>query len=200
MRFLQVVSTGHRRKGVDKPPKGELRFRQMTAQPNAKLQPQTALETAHTTCTLLQIYAFLSARQPAGHDFFLRKNGFGSSAPVPSFRSAARLDGMRTRSRKKGGSQKKISGTCFEKGAGLFCRRATRKQKRCPSLLSGRTPKPKRPYVCQNLPSMISLSTSVMSSPAARTCWGMKLVSVIPGVVLISSRLICSLPFSPVRM
>lgn len=46
MRFLQVVSTGHRRKGVDKPPKGELRFRQMTAQPNAKLQPQTALETA----------------------------------------------------------------------------------------------------------------------------------------------------------
>lgn len=48
---------------------------------------------------------------------------------------------MRVRARKKGGSQKKISGTCFEKGAGLFCRRATRKQKRCPSLLSGRTPK-----------------------------------------------------------
>lgn len=73
---------------------------------------------------------FFRPGQPAGHDFFLRKNGFGSSAPVPSFRSAPRLDGMRVRARKKGGSQKKISGTCFEKGAGLFCRRATRKQKK----------------------------------------------------------------------
>ena len=39
-------------------------------------------------------------------------------------------------------------------------------------------------------PSMMSVMTSLMSRPAARTCWGMKLVAVMPGVVLISSRLI----------
>lgn len=49
-------------------------------------------------------------------------------------------------------------------------------------------------------PSMISLSTSLMSNSEARTCCGMKLVAVIPGVVLISSKLICSLPFSPERI
>lgn len=131
MRFLQVVSTGHRRKGVDKPPKGELRFRQMTAQPNAKLQPQTALETASYNLHIVaNLRISFGQANPRGMIFFCEKNGFGSSAPVPSFRSAARLDGIRARARKKGGSQKKISGTCFEKGAGLFCRRATRKQKK----------------------------------------------------------------------
>ena len=38
------------------------------------------------------------------------------------------------------------------------------------------------------LSSIISVNTSLMSRPAARTCWGMKLVAVMPGVVLISSR------------
>ena len=38
----------------------------------------------------------------------------------------------------------------------------------------------------------MSVITSLMSSPAARTCCGMKLVAVIPGVVLISSMLIFS--------
>ena len=33
----------------------------------------------------------------------------------------------------------------------------------------------------------MSESTSFISRPAARTCWGMKLVAVIPGVVFTSS-------------
>ena len=43
-------------------------------------------------------------------------------------------------------------------------------------------------YCATKLSSMISVSTSLMSSPAARTCWGMKLVAVMPGVVFISRR------------
>ncbi len=39
---------------------------------------------------------------------------------------------------------------------------------------------------------MMAVSTSVMVSPAARTCWGMKLVAVMPGVVFTSSRLMTS--------
>ena len=42
------------------------------------------------------------------------------------------------------------------------------------------------------LPSIISVITSLMSSPAARICWGMKLVAVMPGVVFISRRFIFS--------
>ena len=34
----------------------------------------------------------------------------------------------------------------------------------------------------------MSVITSFISNPAARTCWGMKLVAVMPGVVLISSK------------
>ena len=42
---------------------------------------------------------------------------------------------------------------------------------------------------CYLHPSMMSVITSLMSSPAAFTCCGMKLVAVMPGVVFISSRL-----------
>lgn len=55
--------------------------------------------------------------------------------------------------------------------------------------------------VCyDSLFSMMSVNTSFMSIPAARTCWGMKLVAVMPGVVLTSNMLIrsLSLPFSSV--
>ena len=44
----------------------------------------------------------------------------------------------------------------------------------------------------QKQSSMMSVITSFMSSPAARTCCGIKLVAVMPGVVFISSRLIFS--------
>ena len=44
--------------------------------------------------------------------------------------------------------------------------------------------------------STMSVSTSLMSRPAARTCCGMKLVAVMPGVVFISSMFTLSLPFS----
>ena len=51
-------------------------------------------------------------------------------------------------------------------------------------------------FVCHaffcKMSSMISVITSLISRPAARTCWGMKLVAVMPGVVLISSMLILS--------
>ena len=52
----------------------------------------------------------------------------------------------------------------------------------------------------QKLSSIMSLSTSDILSPAALTCWGMKLVAVMPGVVFISSRFICSFPCVPVRI
>ena len=48
--------------------------------------------------------------------------------------------------------------------------------------------------------SMMSASTSPTFLPAAFTCWGMKLVAVMPGVVLISSRWMRSAPRLPVRM
>ena len=48
--------------------------------------------------------------------------------------------------------------------------------------------------IAQNWFSTISVSTSLMSRPAARTCCGMKLVAVMPGVVLISSMLMRSVP------
>ena len=49
-------------------------------------------------------------------------------------------------------------------------------------------------------PSMMSESTSLMARPEAATCCGMKLAAVMPGVVLISNRLMSSWPFSPERM
>ena len=48
--------------------------------------------------------------------------------------------------------------------------------------------------VYANESSMMSVRTSVILSPAARTCCGIKLVEVIPGVVLISITL--GTPFS----
>ena len=49
------------------------------------------------------------------------------------------------------------------------------------------------PQPCIHSPSsMMAVSTAVMVSPAARTCWGMKLVAVMPGVVFTSSRLMTS--------
>ena len=38
----------------------------------------------------------------------------------------------------------------------------------------------------------MSVIISFISMPAARACWGMKLVAVIPGVAFISSKLIFS--------
>ena len=46
----------------------------------------------------------------------------------------------------------------------------------------------------------MSVNTSLMSSPAARTCCGMKLVAVMPGVVLISIMLMTSLPLASFEM
>ena len=44
----------------------------------------------------------------------------------------------------------------------------------------------------EKLSSMMSVIISSILMPAARACCGMKLVAVIPGVVLISSKLIFS--------
>ena len=89
MRFLQVVSTGHRRKGVDKPPKGELRFRQMTAQPNAKLQPQTALETASYNLHIVaNLRISFGQANPRGMIFFCE--GTDSALPRPCPHSGLR--------------------------------------------------------------------------------------------------------------
>ena len=46
----------------------------------------------------------------------------------------------------------------------------------------------------------MSVSTSLMSSPAARTCCGMKLVAVMPGVVFTSIIFILSLPSASFEM
>lgn len=84
MRFLQVVSTGHRRKGVDKPPKGELRFRQMTAQPNAKLQPQTALETASYNLHIVaNLRISFGQANPRGMIFSAKRTDSALPRPCP---------------------------------------------------------------------------------------------------------------------
>lgn len=84
MRFLQVVSTGHRRKGMDKPPKGELRFRQMTAQPNAKLQPQTALETASYNLHIVaNLRISFGQANPRGMIFFYERTDSALPRPCP---------------------------------------------------------------------------------------------------------------------
>ena len=84
MRFLQVVSTGHRRKGVDKPPKGELRFRQMTAQPNAKLQPQTALETASYNLHIVaNLRISFGQANPRGMIFSAKRTDSAFPRPCP---------------------------------------------------------------------------------------------------------------------
>lgn len=84
MRFLQVVSTGHRRKGVDKPPKGELRFRQMTAQPNAKLQPQTTLETASYNLHIVaNLRISFGQANPRGMIFFCERTDSTLPRPCP---------------------------------------------------------------------------------------------------------------------
>ena len=48
--------------------------------------------------------------------------------------------------------------------------------------------------------SMMSAITSPGVIPAALICCGIKLVAVMPGVVFISSMLIVSFPFSPLRI